>query len=154
MPARILIVDDHEIVREGIRTLLARARPEWEICGEATNGEDGIEAVRSLKPDVVVLDITMPKMSGLEAAAQIAQLGVASRVLMFTMHDSARLSLDVRHAKAHGLVLKSQAARDLIRAIDRLLAGGTFFASEPVPSSESKLGDELGADLPSKNSTS
>ena len=129
MPARILLVDDHEIVREGIRTLIARSRPEWEICGEARNGEEALEAVKTLKPDVVILDITMPKMSGLEAAPQIAKLGLGCRVLMFTMHDSRRLAMDVRQAKAQGLVLKSQAARDLIRAVDRLLAGGTFFAT-------------------------
>lgn len=130
MPTRILLVDDHEIVREGIRTLIARSRPQWEICGEARNGEEALEAVRTLKPDIVILDITMPKMSGLEAAPRIAELGLGCRVLMFTMHDSERLSHEVRQAEAQGLVLKSEAARDLIRAVDRLLAGGTFFNSQ------------------------
>jgi len=128
MPTRILLVDDHEIVREGIRTLISRSRPEWEICGEAQDGEEALEAVRTLKPDVVILDITMPKMSGLEAAPRIAKLGLGCRVLMFTMHDSDRLCSEVRQAEAQGLVLKSQAARDLIRAVDRLLDGGTFFS--------------------------
>jgi DNA-binding NarL/FixJ family response regulator len=132
MAARILIVDDHEIVRDGIRTLIVRSRPEWTICGEAANGEEAIEAVRSLKPDIIVLDITMPKMSGLEAASRIAKLGIGCRVLMFTMHDSERLSNEVRQVEAQGLVLKSQAARDLVRAIDHILAGGTFFASAPA----------------------
>jgi DNA-binding NarL/FixJ family response regulator len=131
MSARILLVDDHEIVREGIRTLIARSRPEWEICGEARDGEEALEAVRALKPDVVILDITMPKMSGLEAAPRIAKLGLGCRVLIFTMHDSERLSSEVRQAKAQGLVLKSQASRDLIRAVDHLLSGGTFFVSQP-----------------------
>jgi len=130
MPARILLVDDHEIVREGIRTLITRSRPEWEICGEACDGEEAVEAVRSLRPDVVILDITMPKMSGLEAAPRIAKLGLGCRVLMFTMHDSERLSSEVRQAAAQGLVLKSQAARDLVRAVDRLLDGGTFFSQQ------------------------
>jgi DNA-binding NarL/FixJ family response regulator len=129
MSARILLVDDHEIVREGIRTLITRSRPDWEICGEAQDGEEALEAVRTLKPDVVILDITMPKMSGLEAAPRIARLGLGCRVLMFTMHDSDRLSSEVRQAQAQGLVLKSQAARDLIRAVDRLLNGGTFFSA-------------------------
>ncbi len=130
MPPRILLADDHEIVREGIRTLIARSRPDWEICGEARDGEEALEAVKNLKPDIVILDITMPKMSGLEAAPQIAKLGLGCRILMFTMHDSDRLSSEVRQAKAQGLVLKSQAARDLIRAVDRLLAGGTFFSPQ------------------------
>ena len=130
MATRILLVDDHEIVREGIRTLITRSRPEWEICGEARDGEEALEAVRTLKPDVVILDITMPKMSGLEAAPRIAKLGLGCRVLMFTMHDSERLSTEVRQAEAQGLVLKSQAARDLVRAVDRLLNGGTFFSQQ------------------------
>ena len=74
MPARILIADDHEIVREGVRTLIGRSGREWEICGEASDGEEAIEAVGTLKPDVAILDITMPKMNGLEAARQIATL--------------------------------------------------------------------------------
>jgi DNA-binding NarL/FixJ family response regulator len=130
MPPRILLADDHEIVREGIRTLIARSRPEWEICGEARDGEEALEAVRNLKPDVVILDVTMPKMSGLEAAPRIAKLGLGCRILMFTMHDSERLASEVRQAEAQGLVLKSQAARDLIRAVDRLLDGGTFFSPQ------------------------
>jgi DNA-binding NarL/FixJ family response regulator len=133
MAARILIVDDHEIVREGIRTLIDRSRSEWEICGEATNGEEAIEVTKTLKPDIIVLDITLPRMSGLEAARRIAKLGLGCRILMFTMHDSDRLTIEARQAQAQGLVLKSQAARDLIRAIERLLAGGTFFASEAAP---------------------
>src|SRR5712691_9781901 len=130
MATRILLVDDHEIVREGIRTLITRSRPEWEICGEARDGEEALVAVRALRPDVVILDITMPKMSGLEAAPRIAKLGLGCRVLMFTMHDSDRLSTEVRQAAAQGLVLKSQAARDLVRAVDRLLDGGTFFSQQ------------------------
>jgi DNA-binding NarL/FixJ family response regulator len=127
MTARILIVDDHEIVREGIRTLISRSRPEWVICGEASDGERAIEAVKTLKPDAVILDITMPGMSGLRVSSQIAKLGLGCRVLIFTMHESERLSAEVRKAGAQGHVLKSQAARDLIRAIEELLSGGTFF---------------------------
>lgn len=133
MSVKIAIVDDHEIVREGIKTLIARSRPEWEISGEAANGEQAIEICKTLKPDVIVLDITMPGLSGLEAASKVAELGLGCRVLMFTMHESERLSTEVRQAGAQGVVLKSQAARDLIRAIERLLAGGTFFGSEPAP---------------------
>jgi DNA-binding NarL/FixJ family response regulator len=131
MTAKILIVDDHEVVREGIRTLITRARPQWEISGEATNAREAIELCRTLKPDVTVLDITMPGMSGLEAASAIFALG--SRVLMFTMHESEHLASEVAQAGAQGFVLKSQAGKDLIRAIERLLGGGTFFGSESDP---------------------
>jgi DNA-binding NarL/FixJ family response regulator len=135
MDARILIVDDHEIVREGIRTLLARSRPQWQICGEATNGQLAIEAVKSLKPDVVILDVTMPVMSGLEAAPRIAALGLGSRILIFTMHQSETFISEVRNTGAQGYVVKSQASRDLILAIDALLAGGNFFSSGDLPES-------------------
>jgi len=130
MPIRILIADDHDIVREGIRTLVTRVRPQWEICGEASNGEQAIEAVKSLQPDVAVLDITMPGMGGLEAATRIAKLGLKCRVLIFTMHESPRLSTEAQQAFAHGCVLKSQASRDLIRAMEELLAGRTFFGCQ------------------------
>ena len=129
MPVRVLIVDDHEIVREGISQLIARSRPEWLICGQASNGEQAIELVQTLTPDVVILDISMPKVNGLQVAAKIAAMQLRCRVLMFTMHESERLARDVRAAGAQGLVLKSQAARDLIRAMDQLLAGETFFDS-------------------------
>ena len=133
LPATIVIVDDHEIVREGVRTLITRSRPGWEIVGEANSGAQAIEMCKTLKPDVLVLDITMPGMSGLEAALRIAELELSCRVLMFTMHESERLGAEVRQAGAQGLVLKSQAARDLIRAIDCLLAGGTFFGTGSAP---------------------
>lgn len=129
MPVRVLIVDDHEIVREGITQLIARSRPEWLICGQASNGEQAIELVQALMPDVVILDISMPKVNGLQVAAKIAAMQLRCRVLMFTMHESERLARDVRAAGAQGVVLKSQAARDLIRAMDHLLAGETFFDS-------------------------
>lgn len=131
MNPRILIVDDHEIVREGIRTLINRARPNWEICGEAANGNEAIAAVQSLKPDVMVLDITMPVLSGLEATQKLVKSNTKTRILMFTMHESGRLANDVREAGAQGLVLKSQASRDLIIAIETLLSGGTFFPNPP-----------------------
>jgi DNA-binding NarL/FixJ family response regulator len=131
MSARILIVDDHEVIRQGVRrSVLSRDRPEWEICGEANDGKQAIEAVQRLKPDIVILDVTMPTMSGLQAAPQIARLAKDCRILIFTMHESERLSKDVRAAGAHGYVQKSQAGRDLVVAIDALLAGGTFFSGK------------------------
>jgi len=132
MQPSILIVDDHEIVREGIRRLINRSRPVWEICGEATSGGDAIEAAVKLHPQIIVLDITMPGMSGLEAAAQISKLCPDCRILIFTMHDSERLTAEIRGVGAHGYVQKSQAARDLVVAIERLLSGETFFTHQPT----------------------
>ena len=127
MGPRILIVDDHEIVREGLRNLLSQSRPGWVVCGQARNGEEAVAAVRDLAPDAVLLDITMPVMSGLEAARRIAQSGTGCRILIFTMHESDSLGREVRDAGAQGYVLKSQAARNLVVAIETILAGGTFF---------------------------
>jgi DNA-binding NarL/FixJ family response regulator len=138
-----LIVDDHEVVRKGVRSVLQRSRPEWEICGEATDGHEAIQAAQHLKPDVVILDVTMPNMNGLEATPKIVKLS-KSRVLIFTMHESERIANEVRAAGAHGYVQKSQAGRDLVIAIDSILAGGTFFGGKgslkPPPKSSPLLG--------------
>ena len=130
MAARILIADDHDVIRQGVRSIIAKARPAWDICGEAADGQEAVRAAENLKPDVVVLDVTMPVMNGLEAASRIVKRAAGTRVLILTMHESERLFADVREVGAHGYVQKSQAGRDLIRAIDSLLAGGTFFESE------------------------
>ena len=140
MATRILIADDHEIVLEGIRTLLGRARRDWDVCGEARNGTETVEMVKSLKPDIAVLDVTMPGSSGLEAASEIAKMRSGCKVLIFTMHESERLDVEVRNAGAQGYVLKSQAARDLVRAIEALLGGDTFYGamSEPAKPAQQK----------------
>lgn len=140
MTKTILIVDDHEIVRQAIRTILANLRPGWVICRESKNGQEAIEAVKELNPDLVILDINMPVMSGLEAARRISKMKLDCRILVFTIHESAGLMGEVRTAGAHGFVVKSQAARDLVQALDTLLAGGTFFN----PTSQSLLAEDSG----------
>lgn len=143
MPVRILLADDHEVVRQGLRTIL-KARPEWEIVGEAENGQEAIEAVKELNPDVIILDITMPMVSGLEATQAISKLKADTRILIFTMHDSKSLVKAVRKAGASGYVLKSRAARDLVNAVQTLLGGGQFFGSEadePGSANEKAKGD-------------
>jgi len=125
---RIQIVDDHEILRRGVKSLLAKLRPDWQVCGEATDGDEAIQVARDLKPDLIVLDISMPRMSGLEASSEMRKEGLDTPVLIFTTHQSERLPQEVRQAGAQGYVLKSQAARDLVLAIDTILSGGTFFS--------------------------
>src|SRR5258707_6706357 len=125
MAVRILVADDHEIVIEDNRTWVSRSGRDWEICGEARNGKEAVTMIKSLRPDVAVLDITMPVMSGLQAAKAVSALDAGCRVLMFTMHESSRLGSEAREAGAHGYVLKWQAGRDLIRAIHHLLAVNT-----------------------------
>jgi DNA-binding NarL/FixJ family response regulator len=126
MAVRILVVDDHEVVHQGIRMIL-QSRPDWEICGEATNGAEAIEMAQKLQPDAIIMDITMPVMNGLEATRQITKMGLRSPVVIFTMHESQGLAESVQSAGGRGLVLKSRAAHDLIEALERTINGGTYF---------------------------
>jgi two-component system nitrate/nitrite response regulator NarL len=144
MPVRILIVDDHDIVRAGVRSILA-SRAEWEICGEATNGRMAVEMAQSLRPDLIVMDITMPLMSGLEAAKEIARLQLGPKVLVLSMHELRYGASDLDGLGIHGFVLKSNAVRDLIRALERLLDGGQFL--QPA-------GDEASRNDPKKDTGS
>jgi DNA-binding NarL/FixJ family response regulator len=112
---RILIADDHDVVRQGVRTLLG-CRSEWKICGEATTGREAIEKTRKLRPDLVLLDITMPGLDGLQAMPHILKASPSVQILVFTMHDSGEMATKVLAAGASGLVLKSDAGRDLVLA--------------------------------------
>jgi DNA-binding NarL/FixJ family response regulator len=125
---RILIADDHEIVRQGIRSLLEK-HPGWEISGEAKDGREAVERSQALKPDLVLLDIGMPTLNGLDAARQILAVCPLTRVLVLTMHDSEQVVRDVLAVGARGFLLKSDAGRDLVSAVEALQRHGTFFTS-------------------------
>ncbi|HEX9726077.1 MAG TPA: response regulator transcription factor [Vicinamibacteria bacterium] len=127
-PARILLADDHELVRQGLKTVL-KERPEWEVCGEATTGRDAVKLATELHPDVVVLDISMPELNGLEAARQILKEAPKTEVLILTVHDSENLIQEVLDAGARGYILKSDASKHLIAAIDSLRNRKPFFTS-------------------------
>ena len=120
MNPRILIVDDHEIVREGIRTLLGRARSDWEICGEASNAGEALIAVKKLEPDVVILDITMPELNGVEAARRILKSSPNTEVLVLSVHYSDQLIRELLEAGVRGYIIKSDSDRDLIIAVETL----------------------------------
>ncbi len=125
---RILIADDHELARRGIRALLEN-HPGWEVCAEAKDGRDAVELAVTSKPHLVLLDIGMPNLNGLEAARQIlaAMPGVA--ILILTMHDSDNVVREVLRAGARGYVLKSDAGRDLVAAVEALQKQRTFFTT-------------------------
>jgi DNA-binding NarL/FixJ family response regulator len=116
---RILIVDDHAVVRRGVRSLL-ESQDGWEVCGEATTGREAIEQSRRLRPDVVVMDLTLPELNGLDATRQILKDAPNSEVLVLTMHHSEELARSVLQAGARGYVLKSDADENLITAVDSL----------------------------------
>jgi len=125
---RILVADDHEVIRQGLRTVL-EGRPGWKIAGEAANGRQAAELARTLKPDVIIMDISMPEMNGLDATREILRDAPASEILILTLHDSEQLAEDVLKAGARGYVLKSDAANDLLRAVDCLRQHTPFFTS-------------------------
>ena len=127
-PLRILVADDHEIVRHGVRVLL-EARPGWQICAEAVDGRDAVAKASRLLPDVVILDIGMPLLNGLEAARQILKVSPQCEVLILTMHESEQVIREVLAAGARGYVLKSDAGRSLVNAVEALSRHKPFFTS-------------------------
>ena len=119
MPLRILVVDDHAVVRRGVRSLL-ESHDGWEVCGEATTGRDAVEQSRRLRPDVVVMDLSLPELNGLDATRHILKDAPETEVLVLTMHQSEELARDVLQAGARGYVLKSDADENLIAAVESL----------------------------------
>src|SRR5579862_8708685 len=97
--AQILVVDDHPIMRKGVCELLARDR-RWTVCGEAKNGREAVENVRALKPDLVILDLNMPVMNGIEAAREIRRVAPATRILILSLHAGPRVEMEARNAGA------------------------------------------------------
>ncbi len=126
MKLRILVADDHEVVRRGLCTLL-QAHEGWEICGEATDGAVAVEKARLLKPDVVILDVGMPNLNGLVATRQLLQQDPQCKVIVLTITDSDQVVREALNAGARGFVLKSDAARDLVTAVEALQRNRMFF---------------------------
>jgi DNA-binding NarL/FixJ family response regulator len=125
---RILIVDDHLVVRRGLRAIL-EAQPGWTVLGEAENGLEAVEMAEALHPDVVIMDIAMPMMNGIEATRRIKAASPRTAVLVFTMVDSEELVRDVLAAGARGYLLKSDADRQIVTAIESLAAGRPFLSA-------------------------
>lgn len=123
---RILIADDHELARNGIRLIL-ETHPGWQVCAEARDGREAVECAARLKPDVFLLDIGMPNLNGLDAARQILALIPDARILILTAHDSEQVVREVLSAGARGFLLKSDAGRDLVAAVEALQEQRTFF---------------------------
>ena len=126
MKLRILVADDHEVVRRGLCTLL-QSHEGWEICGEANDGREAVEKAKQLKPDVVILDVGMPNLNGLAAARQLIQQNPQQRVIVLTITDSDQVIREALDAGARGFVLKSDAARDLVSAVEALQRNRMFF---------------------------
>lgn len=132
MPARcyrILIADDHAVVRRGVRALL-ESQPGIEVCGEATTGSETMDRVKREKPDLLLLDLTMPEMSGLDVAALVRREFPSTEVLVLTVHFSEELAQNVLRSGALGYVLKSDTGEDLLAAVDHVRHRQPFFTSK------------------------
>jgi CheY-like chemotaxis protein len=116
---QVLIADDHEAVRRGLRSAVIGAG--WDVCGEATNGRESIEQAQELRPDVVILDISMPIMGGLEAAPHILELVPSAKVVAFTMHESQQMKNEVARIGVHGLAVKSAPLSNLLQTIKSIV---------------------------------
>jgi two-component system, NarL family, response regulator NreC len=125
---RILLADDHKVVRHGTRALLSTI-PEWEIIGEVDNGRDAVSLTEKLKPDIVILDIGMPQLNGLDATRQIKKIAPETEVLIFTAHEAEELVHDVFDSGARSYIMKTDAADHLIEALKALSEHKHFFTS-------------------------
>jgi DNA-binding NarL/FixJ family response regulator len=122
----LLVADDHEVVRQGLRALI-KEQPGWKLAAEATDGRDAVAKAAEFQPDVAILDITMPLLNGLDATKQIATASPRTKVLILTIHESDQLSRKAIEAGARGYMFKTDAAFDLIAAVNSLLMNKTFF---------------------------
>jgi DNA-binding NarL/FixJ family response regulator len=127
-PVRILIADDHEVVRFGVRAVIERVEG-WSVCGEASTGSAAVAQAIALRPDVIVLDISMPELNGLEATRRILRV-IQTSILVLTMHDSDEVLADVLNAGARGCLLKSDSNRTLVQAIGAILRNKPFVSDK------------------------
>jgi DNA-binding NarL/FixJ family response regulator len=125
---RVLIVDDHEVVRQGVRSLLLN-QPDCDVCGEAVDGQDAIEKAQQLEPDVIIMDVSMPNLNGLEATRRVRDILPRCEVLILSQHESPEMVRQAFNAGARGYVVKSSVARDLLVALNKLNQGEPFFDS-------------------------
>jgi PAS domain S-box-containing protein len=129
---RILVADDHEVIRRGVRALLASGK-DCEICGEAVDGQDAVEKARQLRPDLIIMDVSMPNLNGLEATRAIRRSLPSTQILILTQHDSQEMMRQALNAGARGFVVKSSVAHDLLNAVEAAKRGESFFDSAVVP---------------------
>jgi DNA-binding NarL/FixJ family response regulator len=142
---RILLADDHALMRRGMRSLL-EAEENWEVCGEAATGREAVEMAVKLKPDVAVLDLSMPELTGLEAAKEIMQKVPQVEVLIFTMHETEELMREVLASGAKGCVLKTDIEHHLVAAVRAALQHSVYFSSKASQTLKGALVSKEGAD--------
>ena len=124
---RVLIVDDHAFIRRGVQTIL-HPFPEWELCGEADNGNDAIRMAEELKPEVIIMDLSMPGLNGIEATRAIRKTQPAMKIVLLTLHESAELVRSAFRAGARGYLLKTDAEQELVKALTVVTGQGTYIS--------------------------
>lgn len=128
MAINILIADDHDIIREGIKSVLS-GRPEYKICAEAGNGEEAIELAEKFKPDVLLMDVSMPKLSGLDALPRIKKVSPDTKIIMITVHKMGAYVLKAIRSGVAGYINKENVAEELIAALSRVTRGQTYLGA-------------------------
>lgn len=147
MAYSIFIVDDHDIIREGLKTILRR-QPDYEVIGEAKDGEEALEKVSSLKPDILLLDITLPKKTGLEIIEQVLKKNPATKILIISVHKANAYVLKALQSGVKGYLSKENAADDLLQALRKIVSGQVYLdaqASDYLLKKVSKPQEEMAA---------
>jgi two-component system response regulator NreC len=124
---RVLVVDDHAFIRRGVQTIL-HPFPEWELCGEADNGNDAIRLTQELKPEVIIMDLSMPGLNGIEATRAIRKTHPDVKIVLLTLHESAELVRSAFRAGARGYLLKTDAEQELVKALNVVSGEGTYIS--------------------------
>ena len=151
-PLRILVADDHQVVRTGLRTLL-ESKAGWQVCAEAANGREAVEKAGQMQPDVAVLDIGMPLLNGVEATRQIRKASPKTEILILSMHDSEHMIQGVLDAGARGYILKDDADRNLLAAVDSLRRHKPYLSSRLSVAAASAPPDADGVERPARRLT-
>jgi two-component system response regulator NreC len=128
-PPEILIADDHELVRRGLIGILAESHPEWNVVAEASDGTAAIELATALRPDIAILDLSMPDLSGAEVAERLLEVVPGIRIIILTIHAAAPILRKLRKLGVSAYLAKNEAPKMLVLAVERVLAGDPFFAS-------------------------
>jgi DNA-binding NarL/FixJ family response regulator len=124
---RVLIVDDHAFIRRGIQTIL-NPFPQWKLCGEADNGKDAIRMASELEPEVIIMDVSMPELNGIEATRAIRKAQPGIKIILLTLHESAELVRSAFRAGARGYLLKTDAEQELVRALSVVMGEGAYIS--------------------------
>jgi DNA-binding NarL/FixJ family response regulator len=147
-PVRILVVDDHAVVRQGLKAIL-NAQEGWSVCAEAKSGEEALALANQLRPDIVVMDLSMPGMSGLDALRAIRSSLPNAGIVILTLHFSVQLVREIVKLGARGYVMKSDADRDLVNAVSAVAAGKTYFTAQVTTYGASAAAPHRATSIPS-----